>query len=241
MLFRQPVMWYGVLVSIVASAFFVFNISAAGNAAIIRDMIVVIFTMMAGVSTGQFAGLAVSLDGEGLWLMKSAPIAPSTYYSAKLAFATAPGAVVLVLLFAGLSFVTSVPQHPLYVSVPVGLAVLSVICALSVMSDAIKPNFSVRLSATGNQKQKDPGKALLVTFGSQIGSAALGAIFAFPTYYSRIRCDCTGCEPRALGCSGGRGARDRGAGVDQADPALIQRRARLIGALSGILESWFIG
>jgi len=186
MLFRQPVMWYGVLVSIVASGFFVFNISAAGNAAIIRDMIVVIFTMMAAVSTGQFAGLAISLDGEGLWLMKSAPIAPSTYYSAKLAFATAPGAVVLVLLFAGLSFVTSVPQHPLYVSVPVGLAVLSVICALSVMSDAIKPNFSVRLSATGSQKQRDPGKALLVTFGSQIGSAALGAVFAFPTYYSRL-------------------------------------------------------
>lgn len=187
MLFRQPVMWYGVLVSIVASAFFAFNISSVGNPAIIRDVIVVIFTMMAAVSTGQFAGLAISLDGEGLWLTKSAPIAPSTYYSAKLAFATAPGAVVLVLLFAGLSFVKSVPQHPLYVSVPVGLAVLSVICALSVMSDAIKPNFSVRLSATGSQKQKDPGKALLVTFGSQIGSVALGAVFAFPTYYSRIR------------------------------------------------------
>jgi len=186
MLFRQPVMWYGVLVSIVASVFFVFNMSAAGNAAIVRDMIVVIFTMMAAVSTGQFAGLAISLDGEGLWLMKSAPIAPSTYYSAKLAFATAPGAVVLVLLFAGLSFMTSVPQHPLYVSIPVGLAVLSVICALSVMSDAIKPNFSVRLSATGSQKQRDPGKALLTTFGSQIGSVALGAVFAFPTYYSRI-------------------------------------------------------
>ncbi len=187
MLFRQPVMWYGVLVSIVASGFFVFNISGAGNAALIRDMIVVIFTMMAAVSTGQFAGLAISLDGEGLWLMKAAPIQPSTYYSAKLAFATAPGAVVLVLLFTGLSFVASVPQHPLYVSVPVGLAVLSVICALSVMSDAIKPNFSVRLSATGNKKQRDPGKALLVTFGSQIGSVALGAVFAFPTYYSRIR------------------------------------------------------
>mgnify|MGYP000877803005 CR=1 FL=1 len=186
MLFRQPVMWYGVLVSIVASGFFVFNISGAGNPVLIRDMIVVIFTMMAAVSTGQFAGLAISLDGEGLWLMKSAPIPPSTYYLGKLAFATAPGAVVLVLLFAGLSFVTSVPQHPLYVSIPVGLAVLSVICALSVMSDAIKPNFNVRLSATGNQKQRDPGKALLVTFGSQIGSVALGAVFAFPTYYSRI-------------------------------------------------------
>jgi hypothetical protein len=190
MLFRQPVMWYGVLVSIVASAFFVFNISGGGGAAVrasmIGDMIVVIFTMMAAVSTGQFAGLAISLDGEGLWLMKSAPIPPSTYYSAKLAFATAPGAVVLVLLFTGLSFVASVPQHPLYVSVPVGLAVLSVICALSVMSDAIKPNFNVRLSATGNKKQRDPGKALLITFGSQIGSVALGAVFAFPTYYSRI-------------------------------------------------------
>jgi len=75
-----------------------------------------------------------------------------------------------------------------------------VICALSVMSDAIKPNFSVRLSATGNQKQKDPGKALLVTFGSQIGSAALGAVFAFPTYYSRIRwfSDWTDATARAV-------------------------------------------
>ncbi len=190
MLFRQPVMWYGVLVSIVASAFFVFNISggagAAQRAGLIRDMIVVIFTMMAAVSTGQFAGLAISIDGEGLWLMKSAPIRPSLYYSAKLAFATAPGTAVLMLLFVGLSFVTSVSQHPLYVSIPVGLALLSVLSALSVMSDAIKPNFNVRLSATGNQKQKDPGKALLITFGSQLGSVALGALFAFPTYYSRI-------------------------------------------------------
>ena len=186
MLFRQPVMWYGVLVSIVASAFFVFNISGAGNPALIRDMVVVIFTMMAAVSTGQFAGLAISLDGEGLWLMKSAPISPSTYYLAKLAFATAPGVAVLAVLFVGVSFVTSVPQHPLYVSIPVGLAVLSVLSALSVMSDAIKPNFNVRLSSTGSQKQKDPGKAMLTTFGSQIGSVALGAVFAFPTYYSRI-------------------------------------------------------
>ena len=58
---------------------------------------------------------------------------------------------------------------------------------MSVMSDAIKPNFNVRLSSTGNRKQRDAGKALLVTFGSQIGSVALGAVFAFPTYYSRIQ------------------------------------------------------
>ena len=186
---RHPVMWYGVLVSIVGSAFFVFNISGSSGGqggALIRELVVVIFTMMAGVSTGQCAGMAISLDGEGLWLMKSAPVSPATYYRAKLAFATAPGAIVLTVLFVGLSFVKAVPQHPLYESLPVGLAMLSVLTALAVMSDAIKPNFNIRLSAAGNQKKQDTGKALMVTFGSQAGSLLLGGVFAFPAYYSRI-------------------------------------------------------
>lgn len=57
------------------------------------------------------------------------------------------------------------------------LAVLSVLSVLSVMSDAVKPNLNVGLSAAENRQRKDPGKALLVTFDSQIGSVALGALF----------------------------------------------------------------
>ena len=152
-----------------------------------KAILVGMFTMMAGVSAGQFAGVCISIEGEALWLMQSAPISPTTYYAAKLAFATLPGGLVLVVLLLGTRLLSSVPQHPLYVSLPVGLGVLSAMTSLFVMADALKPNFNIRLSGIGaGGKKQDPGKALLSTFGSQIGTLVMGAVFAFPTFYDAI-------------------------------------------------------
>lgn len=192
MVLRQPVLWYGMLVAIVGSAFFVYNISSPTGAsnereAVMKAMIMMMLTMMSAVATGQFSGIAVSLDGEALWLMKAAPISPATYYGAKLAFATAPGAIVLTLLLVGVSFVARIPQYPLYLSLPVGIAMLSALAAMMVMTDAIKPNFNIRLSGVGQQNKQDPVKAMVSTFGSMLGSVAMGAVFLFNAYYGELR------------------------------------------------------
>lgn len=192
MVLRQPVLWYGVLVAIVTSGFFVYNVFGSGadmaeRSDMMKAILVGMFTMMAGVSAGQFAGVCISIEGEALWLMQSAPISPTTYYAAKLAFATLPGGLVLVVLLLGTRLLSSVPQHPLYVSLPVGLGVLSAMTSLFVMADALKPNFNIRLSGIGaGGKKQDPGKALLSAFGSQIGTLVMGAVFAFPTFYDAI-------------------------------------------------------
>ena len=194
MVLRQPVLWYGMLVAIVGSAFFLYNISGPGGASdehvgVMKAMIMMIFTMMASVTTGQFSGMAVSLDGEALWLMKAAPVSPTTYYRAKLAFATVRGAIVLTVLLVGTSFVAAAPQYPLYLSLPAGLAILSALAALMVMSDAIKPNFDIRLSAAGRGGggKQDPVKSLVSTLGSMAGSVVMGGTFLFAAYYSELR------------------------------------------------------
>ena len=126
-----------------------------------------------------------------------------------------------------MSFVTSVPQHPLRVD-PVGLAVHRAVCTVgNVRRD--KANFNVRLSSTGNQKQKDPGKAMLVTFGSQIGTVALGALFAFPTYYSRLPwfsgwtpATARTSESRPSGSGSANTPHNSRSSVNQANPADVQ-------------------
>ena len=144
--------------------------------------------MMAALSTGRFSETAVSLDGEALWFMKSAPIRAVTYYRAKLAFSTLPGAIVFVVLLLGTSLLTQAPQYPLYISLPSGLAVISALSALMLMLDAIKPNFDMRLSGGDRSGRKqDPVKTLVSTFGSLIGSVLMGAVLLFPAYYSKLR------------------------------------------------------
>lgn len=206
MVLRQPVLWYGVLVAIVGAAFFLYNISGPGGsseerAGVMKAMIMMIFTMMSAVTTGQFSGVAVSLDGEALWLMKAAPISSTTYYRAKLAFATAPGALVLTVLLVGTRFLAAIPQYPLYLSLPAGLAMLSALAALMVMADAIKPNFSIRLSGAGRGNKQDPAKALLSTFGSMAGSVIMGGLFLFAAYYNELRWFAHWSEGAALALS----------------------------------------
>jgi hypothetical protein len=190
---RQPVLWYGVAVAIVGSVVFLHNVSGSWGAdgervRTMRAMIMMILTMMAALSTGRFSETAVSLDGEALWFMKSAPIGAVTYYRAKLAFSTLPGAIVFVVLLLGTSLLTQAPQYPLYISLPSGLAVISALSALMLMLDAIKPNFDMRLSGGDRSGRKqDPVKTLVSTFGSLIGSVLMGAVLLFPAYYSKLR------------------------------------------------------
>jgi hypothetical protein len=190
---RQPVLWYGVAVAIVGSAFFVYRVAGpdgalGGSAEVMRAIIMMILTLMASLSTGKFAETAVSLDGEALWFMKSAPISPATYYRAKLAFSTAPGAIVFVVLLLGTSALTEAPQYPVYISLPAGIAVISALAAMMVTLDAIRPDFGMRLSgANRSGRKQDSVKTLATNVGSLVGSVVMGAVLAFPAYYSKLR------------------------------------------------------
>ncbi|MEA4882448.1 MAG: hypothetical protein VB144_02090 [Clostridia bacterium] len=191
---RLPTMWYGVLVSLVAAAFLMYNMSFGARQSgpeaeiMFRDLILFMTIMLAAVSTGQVASMGISMDGEGLWLLKSAPVRPGLYYSAKLMAGAVPSAFIVSILMIGAAFVRSVPQYPLYISLPVAYAAVSLLAAFQVMLDALRPNFAIRVSGSaGAQKRGDAGKALILVGIGQLGTAAIGAIFAFPHYYTRIR------------------------------------------------------
>lgn len=191
---RQPIIWYSILVAIVASGFYLYNMSYGARSGdvgaipdIMKDVILFVLVMMSTISSGQIAGMCISMDGESLWLLRSMPIDPGTYFNAKMALAVLPGATVFTVLALAMAFIPDIPQYPLYLSLPVGYAAISMLGALEVMSDAMRPNFSLRMSgASGTQNQKDPSKSLISLGISMAGTFVLGAAFAFNNYYSHL-------------------------------------------------------
>jgi len=189
---RQPVIWYSVLVAVVASGFYLYNMAygmksgdAGSMGGLVKDVVLFILVMMSTISSSQMAGMCISMDGESLWLIKSMPVEPGTYYNSKMALATLPGSAVFTVLALAMTFVSDLPRYPLYVALPVGYAAISMLGALGLMFDAMKPNFSIRLSGAGGaKKQRDTGKALLSVGISLGGTFVLGAAFAFKDYHS---------------------------------------------------------
>lgn len=190
MMMRQPVIWYSVLVAVVASGFYLYNMSygmrsggAGSMGGLMKDVVLFVLVMMSTISSSQMAGMCISMDGESLWLIRSMPIDPGTYYNSKMALAILPGSTVFTVLALTMALVADLPRYPLYVSLPVGYAAISMLGALGLMLDAMKPNFSIRLSGVGGPK-KDSGKALISMGVSLVGTFLLGAAFAFKGYYS---------------------------------------------------------
>ncbi len=191
---RQPVLWYGVLIAGIALAFFIFNMSAPGmdgaaeeGFSIIREMLLFMIVFMCSYSSGGLSVFSVSMDGEGIWLLKSSPISPRKYYLAKMAVVMAPGTVIAVLAIVGMALFSGLPQYPIYISLPMAIATLSVITAMQLLTDIVKPNFNLKIAGFGGGKaMNDPFKSIVLVFSSMISSVVLVALFALPSYYTFI-------------------------------------------------------
>lgn len=191
---RQPVLWYGVLIAGIALAFFMFNMSAPGmdgaaeeGFSIIREMLLFMIVFMCSYSSGGLSVFSVSMDGEGIWLLKSSPISPRKYYLAKMAVVMAPGTVIAVLAIVGMALFSGLPQYPIYISLPMAIATLSVITAMQLLTDIVKPNFNLKIAGFGGGKaMNDPFKSIVLVFSSMISSVVLVALFALPSYYTFI-------------------------------------------------------
>jgi hypothetical protein len=189
-LMRQPVIWYSVLVALVASGFYIYNMSygmrsgdVGSMVGLMKDIVLFVLVMMSTISSSQMAGMCISMDGESLWAIRSMPIEPGTYYNSKMALAMLPGSAVFTVLALAMTFVSDLPQYPLYVSLPVGYAAISMLGSIGLMFDAIKPNFTIRMSGAGGPK-RDASKALISMGVSLVGTFLLGVAFAFKGYYS---------------------------------------------------------
>ncbi len=191
---RQPVLWYVVLIAGIALAFFMFNMSAPGmdgaaeeGFSIIREMLLFMIVFMCSYSSGGLSVFSVSMDGEGIWLLKSSPISPRKYYLAKMAVVMAPGTVIAVLAIVGMALFSGLPQYPIYISLPMAIATLSVITAMQLLTDIVKPNFNLKIAGFGGGKaMNDPFKSIVLVFSSMISSVVLVALFALPSYYTFI-------------------------------------------------------
>lgn len=191
---RQPVLWYGVLIAGIALAFFMFNMSAPGmdgaaeeGFSIIREMLLFMIVFLCSYSSGGLSVFSVSMDGEGIWLLKSSPISPRKYYLAKMAVVMAPGTVIAVLAIVGMALFSGLPQYQIYVSLPMTIATLSVITAMQLLTDIVKPNFNLKIAGFGGGKaMNDPFKSIVLVFSSMISSVVLVALFALPSYYMFI-------------------------------------------------------
>ena len=104
-----------------------------------------------------------------------------------MAVVMAPGTVIAVLAIVGMALFSGLPQYPIYISLPMAIATLSVITAMQLLTDIVKPNFNLKIAGFGGGKaMNDPFKSIVLVFSSMISSVVLVALFALPSYYTFI-------------------------------------------------------
>jgi len=191
---RQPILWYGVIIAVIALLFFIFNISSSdvsndvsGSFSIIRETLLFMIIFLSSYSSGGLSVFSISMDGEGLWLLKSSPISARKYYLSKMIVVMTPGIIIAVLGLVGMSIFTKLPQNPIYETIPLAVCTLSVIAAMQLLTDLAKPNFNIKITGFGGGKEmNDPFKSSVMIFSSAISSLVVVMLFALPTYYTSI-------------------------------------------------------
>jgi len=201
-LLRTPTMWYSIVVVLIVMGFMGFNISrssgidefnpeAAEVEATALKALLLFMSLFMGASVNARSGsIAVSLEGNSWWMIQSMPIRPGAYYRSKLAFSFLTSSAVSLLAIAVLSLMPNVPSYPLYISIPVVIAVGSVLAASSLLIDIFYPDFSLAGSLndpTGRRRNVPVGRQMISLVVSVLPVLLFGAVFAFPFYYSGLR------------------------------------------------------
>lgn len=203
-LLRTPTMWYSIVIVLIVMGFMAFNISQnigdtglseamesgaveSADVMVIRTLLLFMALLMSATVSARSGAVSVSLEGESWWMIQGMPIHPGAFYRSKLLYGFLTSSAVSLLVILVISFVPQVPTYPMYVSIPVVIAVGFALAALSLLLDILSPSFDLVAqlrSSTGPQKNVAMGKQLGVLLGSVIIVGLFAAVFAFPMYYS---------------------------------------------------------
>lgn len=175
-LWRDPVVWYTLVVGAIGLGFFAYNMTAAvrqsamGGAqpsgdALTSVMMIVMPVLMGSVTSAQTGGVSFSREGKSFWLLRASPVTARALLFAKFTYAALPPVVFAGVFTFFLEF-TSLPHIPLWLGLLVGVLSSVLVAALQILLDVYFPDFTMKVELGASAGSKGTGKLLTSIFST---------------------------------------------------------------------------
>lgn len=193
LLFRDPVLWYGLATSAIVLGFFAYNSSGGTMYArmpfdaaksMMSSMFVIMAALMGAVVGAQTGGISLSREGPCFWLLQANPTDGPSVFRAKLVYAMLPS-VVLMLPFLVVFEFTGVPHYPLWRELVLGLSIAATVASFQILLDAYFPDFTVRVEIGSSKSGKGTGKLVTVMLASMALVMAFLLLLMLPSILVR--------------------------------------------------------
>ncbi len=173
-LFRDPIVWYGLVTSAIVIGFFLFNTARRPTGQgpdMMAALVIMMASLMGAVTSAQTGGISVSREGRSFWILQGNPTAPIELFWAKMTYAFLPGFLILILALVGAK-VAGVPQLPVWLSLLLGISVTLGVSSLQILLDVYFPDFTMKVEFGSSKSGRGTGK-LLVTMLTSIAFVLL--------------------------------------------------------------------
>ncbi len=175
LLFRDPVLWYGLATSAIVLGFFAYNTirgAAMGGdgsfesaQSTISGTLVMMACLMGAVVGAQTGGISLSREGPCFWLLQANPTDGARLFRAKLVYAMLPSVVLMLPFFIIFEF-TGLPHYPLWRELLLGVSISTIVASFQILLDAYFPDFTIRVEIGSSKSGKGKGKLVTVMLAS---------------------------------------------------------------------------
>ncbi len=192
MLWRDPVVWYTLVIGAIGLGFFAYNMMAAvgqgglgetqpADATTATVMMVVMPALMGSVTSAQTGGVSLSREGKSFWLLRANPVSARALMLAKFTYAALPPLLFVAAFVVFLEF-TSLPHIPLWVGLPVGLMSSVILASLQMLLDVYFPDFSLKVELGASGGSKGTVKVLTTLFSSMGMVVVIAFVLLLPVF-----------------------------------------------------------
>lgn len=174
LLFRDPLVWYNLVIGVIVVGFFMFNMKSASStgdtgaedaATVIGGAVLMMAVMMGSVTGAQTGGISLSREGPSFWLIRGSPVDARDLFWAKMTYAMFPPTALFALSMVAVE-AASFPHYPLWLSVLLGMSMVAAVASLQILLDAYFPDFTLRVEFGSSRSGRGTGKLLTTMFSS---------------------------------------------------------------------------
>ncbi len=168
---RDPLIWYSLVVSAIALGFFVFNTArqspnmGQGNNEMMGGLLIMMASLMGAVSSSQSGGISFSREGRSFWMLQANPTSAVQLLWAKLSYAFFPGFLTVTLTLVAAE-IAGIPRLPFWLGLLLGLSISAAVSFLQILLDVCFPDFSVKIGFGVSKGEKRATKMLVTMFVS---------------------------------------------------------------------------
>ncbi len=192
-LWRDPVVWYTVVVALIGLGFFSYNMTNAVGEGILGEaqstdttvlsvIMVLMPVLMGSVTSSQTGGVSLSREGESFWILRACPVSARTLLLAKLTYAAFWPLVFVSSFLVFLEF-TVLPRLTLWTGLFSGVLASLLVASLQIALDVYFPDFTLRIELGASAGGKGTGKLLTTMFSSMGMIVLIGAVLFIPLIF----------------------------------------------------------